>query len=180
MQLSGKENLRSQRTAKNKYFFILAPPYILTGVRMSVDFEFRNKKRMRSYAGTPSYSALKKLFESGRIHGTKVVSLPKENRAYQVPAFSLDCGEDCWLQFYDTGKHPTIKMSHFDHMERAVAVLERVAALFDCVVLNDLDHGDSEVWRGKPVKKPVKKSTFGIVIKPINISFGINPVKLRK
>jgi len=65
-------------------------------------------------------------------------------------------------------------------MEHAVAVLERVAALFDCVVLNDLDHGDSEVWRGKPIKKPVKKSTFGIVIKPINISFGINPVKLRK
>jgi hypothetical protein len=147
---------------------------------MSVDFEFRNKKRMRSYAGTPSYSALKKLFESGRIHGVTVVSLPKENRAYQVPAFSLNCGEDCWLQIYDTGKHPTIKMSHFDHMERAVAVLERVAALFDCVVLNDLDHGDSEVWRGKPQKKLVKKSTFGIVIKPINISFGINPVKLRK
>ena len=140
---------------------------------MSVDFEFRNKKKMWSYSGTPSYAAVKKLFESGRIRGVKIVPLPKDQRMYQVPAFSLDCGGDCWLHIYDTGKYPTIKMSHFDHVERAIKVLQQVAAIFDCVVLNDLEHGDSEIWEGKPKsKKPVKKSTFGIQLKPINLRIG--------
>lgn len=141
---------------------------------MSVDFEFRNKKKMWSYAGTPSYSTLKKFFESGRIPGVKVVPLEKEYRMYPVAAFSLDCGGGCWLHIYDTQKSPTIKMSHFDHVERANKVLTKAAAFFDCVVLNDLEHGDSEIWAGKPPsKKIVKKSSFGISIKPIEINLGL-------
>lgn len=147
---------------------------------MSVDFEFRNKKRMWSNTGTPSYSALKKLFESGRIRGTKVVSLPKDNRLYpDKNAFSVDCGGGCWLAIYDIGKYPTIKMSHFDHVERAIEVLQKAAAIFDVIVLNDLDHGDSEVWAGKPPsKKPLMKNmSFGIKLKPINLSFKIGGMK---
>lgn len=140
---------------------------------MSVDFEFRNKKRMWSRNGTPTFAALKKLFESGKIRGVTVVPLPKENRLFPVPAFSVNCGGDCWLHFYDTGKYPIIKMSHFDHIERAVTVLEKVAAIFDVVVLNDLDHGDSEVWARKPKSKKILigKSSFGIKLKPIDLSF---------
>jgi hypothetical protein len=146
---------------------------------MSVDFEFRNKKRMWSRNGTPTFSMIKKLFESGRVRGTKVVPLPKENRLFPVAAFSIDCGGDCWLHVYDTGKYPTIKMSHFDHIERAVDVLQKAAAIFDCVVLNDLDHGDSEIWAGKPKSKKIMvgKSSFGINIKPINISFGLKKAR---
>jgi len=147
---------------------------------MSVDFEFRNKRKLWSSKGTPSYSMLKRLFESGRIRGTKVILLAKENRLFPVAAFSIDCGGDCWLHVYDTKRYPTVKMSHFDHIERAIAVLEQVAAIFDCVVLNDLDHGDSEIWAGKPPsKKPViKKSSFGIKLKPINVNFGIKGFKI--
>lgn len=141
---------------------------------MSVDFEFRNKKKMWSYSGTPTYGALKRLFESGRIRGVKVVPLPKENRIDpNRNAFSVDCGGGCWLAIYDIGKHPLIKMSHFDQVERAMEVLLKAAAIFDCVVLNDLEHGDSEVWAGKPPsKKPLVKSSssFGIKIKPINLN----------
>jgi hypothetical protein len=140
---------------------------------MSVDFEFRNKKKMWSSNGTPSYSSLKKLFESGRIRGTKIVPLPKENRIYQDKnAFSIDCGGGCWLSVYDAGRYPLIKMSHFDHVERAMEVLQKAAAIFDCVVLNDLEHGDSEVWAGKPPsRKPlIKTSSFGFKIKPINLN----------
>ena len=142
---------------------------------MSVDFEFRNKKKMWSYAGTPSYSTLKKFFESGKIPGVKVVPLEKDYRMYPVAAFSLDCGSGCWLYVYDTPKsYPTIKMSHFDHVERANKVLKKAAAFFDCVVLNDLEHGESEVWAGKPPsKKIVKKSSFGITIKPIELNLGL-------
>lgn len=146
---------------------------------MSVDFQFRNKKRMWSRNGTPSFAAIKKLFESGKIRGVSIIPLPKENRLYPVPAFSVNCGGDCWLHFYDTGKYPMIKMSHFDHIERAVTVLEKVAAIFDVIVLNDLDHGDSEIWAGKPKTKKILigKSSFGINIKPINVNFGFKGLK---
>jgi len=142
---------------------------------MSVDFEFRNKKRMWSRNGTPTYSMVKKLFESGRIRGVTVVPLAKENRLFPVAAFSVNCGGDCWLHVYDTKKYPTIKMSHFDHIERAVDVLQKAAATFDVVVLNDLDHGDSEIWAGKPKQKKIiiGKSSFGIKLKPIDLSFGL-------
>lgn len=146
---------------------------------MSVDFEFRNKKKMWSYSGTPSYSALKKYFTSGRARGVKVVPLPPEHRMFPVNAFSLDCGGGCWLHIYDTKISPTIKMSHFDHVERAMDVLQKAAAFFDVVVLNDLEHGDSDVWANqKPgTKKPVKKSSFGITLKPINLNFGLKGLK---
>ena len=56
----------------------------------------------------------------------------------------------------------------------AFGLLKKAAAFFDCVVLNDLEHGESEVWAGKPPsKKPVKKSSFGIAIKPIELNLGL-------
>jgi hypothetical protein len=143
---------------------------------MSVDFEFRNKQRMWTYKGTPTYTALKKYFESDNSGNAKAVPLPKEYRMYPVNAFTVDCGNGCSIHIYDTSKYPTIKMSHFDHVERANAILQKAAAFFDCIVLNDLDHGDSEVWAGKPPnsKKPVKKSSgFHINIKPINLNLGM-------
>ena len=102
-----------------------------------------------------------------------MIRLPKENRLYPVDAFSIHGKGDCWLHFYDTGKYPIIKMSHFDHIECALKILEKVAAIFDVVVLNDLDHGDSEVWAGKPKSKKILigKSSFGIKLKPIDLSF---------
>lgn len=142
---------------------------------MSVDFEFRNKHRMWTYKGTPTYSALRTYFESGKAGSNiKVISLPKEYRTFPVRAFSLDCGEGCLIHIYDTPRHPTIKMSHFDHVEKANIVLQKAAAFFDCVVLNDLDHGDSDMWAGKqPMsKKSAKKTSFGfkLSIKPIDLN----------
>lgn len=147
---------------------------------MSVDFEFRNKQKMWTYKGTPTYSTLKKYFESGRA-GTniKVVPLPKEYRMNpELNAFSVDCGGGCWLAVYETKRHyPLIKMSHFDHVERANMVLQKAAAFFDCVVLNDLEHGESDIWAGKPPKpkKIIKKSDIGFTlkVKPINLNLGI-------
>jgi len=140
---------------------------------MSVDFEFRNRQKTWTYKGTPTYSALKKYFGSDRSGNVKIHSLPEEHRIFPVNAFSLDCGGGCWIHVYDTARHPTIKMSHFDHVERANLVLQKAAAYFDCIVLNDLDHGDSDVWAGrKPViKKSVKQSSgFRINIKPFDLS----------
>lgn len=144
---------------------------------MSVDFEFRNKQRMWTYKGTPTYSALKKYFESGRAGNVKVVPLPKEHRMYpDADAFSLDCGGGCWIHIYNTKSGPAIKMSHFDHVEKAMSVLQKTAAFFDVVVLNDLEHGESDVWANIPPnkKKPIKQSTtrFKLNIKPIVISLG--------
>jgi hypothetical protein len=145
---------------------------------MSVEFQFRNKKKLWSRSGTPTYSMIRNLFESGRIRGSEVIRLPKEDRLYPTNAFSIHGRGDCWIQIYDTKKYPTIKMSHLDHMACALAVLEQIAAVYDCVLLNDLDHGDSEIWKGKPPARIAnKKSTFGIKIKPINISFGLKGLK---
>ena len=150
---------------------------------MSIDFEFRNKQRMWTYKGTPTYSELKKYFESGRAGNVKVI-VNTDKRTYLpgIKAFSLDCGGGCWIHFYDTRRRPTIKMSHFDHVEKAISVLQKAAAYFDVIVLNDLEHGDSDIWAAiPPGSKLVKKETgFKINIKPFKISnLSIRPGSLK-
>jgi hypothetical protein len=144
---------------------------------MSVDFEFRNKDNPLSYDGTPSYEKVKKVFESGKIRGTKVVPLPKENRMYPTDAFSVDCGGGCWLAIFNTGTPPTIKMSHFDHVERAMQVTKQAAKLLNCTVLNDLE--DSPYWSQKTYEKSKtpERSKFGISESSIKNVFGLSRSK---
>jgi len=150
---------------------------------MSVDFEFRNKNNPLSYDGTPSYEKVKKLFESGKIKGVKVVPLPKENRMYPVDAFSVNCGGGCWLHIYNTGTPPTVKMAHFDHINKADMIMKQAANLLNCVVLNDLD--DSPYWSQKGYnnwlknknKKNSEKSKFGISENSIKNVFGLSRSK---
>ena len=150
---------------------------------MSVDFEFRNKDNPLSYDGTPSYEKVKKIFEGGKIRGTKVVPLPKENRMYPTDAFSVDCGGGCWLHIYNTGTPPTVKMAHFDHMDKAVKIMKQAAGLLNCTVLNDLD--ESPYWSQKGYdnwlknknKKNSEKSKFGMSESSIRNVFGLSRSK---
>ena len=120
---------------------------------MSVDWEFRNKNKPWLYDGTPTTSQLKKIFTSGKIPGVKVMGLHKDNPlAKKYSGFRVDCGGDCWLHIYDMGGIPKIVMQHFDHAEKADSVLKKVANIAGCAVLNDLEHGETDAWAGKPGK----------------------------
>lgn len=140
---------------------------------MSVDFEFRNKKNPLSYEGTPSYSAVKKLFKSGTINGTKIDKI--ETNAKGKESFSVNCGGGCYIYVYDVSGTASVVMPHFDHMERADKVLQQVAKHFDCIVLNDLE--GSPYWSQedyKKSKKSVEKSKFGISTTSIRNVFGLD------
>lgn len=120
---------------------------------MSVDWEFRNKKYPWSNEGTPTLSQLKKIFLSGKIPNVKVMGLHKNDvGSKKFKGFRVDCGGDCWLHVYEIGDTPLIKMLHFDHAEKANSILKSIANITGCTVLNDLEHGNTDVWAGKPGK----------------------------
>lgn len=111
---------------------------------MSVDWEFRDKNKPWLSTNTPTTSQLKKIFLSRKSRYIKVKSYPNKKN------FSVDCGNGCWIHIYDVKGYPLIKMLHFDHYEQANNLLQDVAKLYGCVVLNDLEHGETDVWAGKP------------------------------
>jgi len=142
---------------------------------MSVDFEFRNKKNPLSYEGTPSYSDVKKLFKSGKIKGTKIDKIEKNAKGKE--SFSVNCGEECYIFIYDVGGQAFAVMPHFDNVLRADKVLQQVAKIFGCIVLNDLE--GSPYWSQADYRKSQipEKSRSGISESSIRNIFGLSRSK---